>query len=695
MRHDLPEPTLRDREQQNRPHPSQVGHQHDPAQHSSHEHAGHDKHAGHSPAMFQRRFLICLVLTVPVLYLSPMFQMWFNYQAIQLAGVAWVTPILATVIYWYGGWVFLRGAWAELHGKIGMMTLVALAITVSYVYSVAVSFGLPGDSFYMELVTLVDIMLLGHWIEMTSVQGASRALEHLAKLVPAIAHQQVNGRIEDVQVSALAEGDRILIRPGEQVPIDGEVIEGTSSVNEAFLTGESRPVVKKTSDEVVAGAVNGEGALTIKVIRTGDKTTLSQIMRLVEEAQASKSQYQTLADRLAYWLTLTAIGVSTLTFIVWLSIGTGGLTFAINRAVTVLVITCPHALGLAIPLVTINATAMAAKNGILVRNREAFERARGIKTIAFDKTGTLTEGKFGVKEIYTDGIDEPQALIIAASLESLSEHPLGQSIVLEANHRQSQLAKASDFKAVPGQGVEGVVNGRRYRVGRPEWVQELKLQFPPALRSGLQASEARGESVIVLMDDKQVLAIFGLADQIRPSARAAVAKLQQMGVQVVMITGDAEAVAKTVAEDLKIDRYYARVLPQDKAALIHRLKTEQPIAFVGDGINDAPALTEADLGLAIGAGTNVAIESADLVLVKSDPLDATYALKLAKATYSKMTQNLFWATGYNVIGIPLAAGIAAPFGILLTPAIGAILMSVSTVVVSINAMLLRRIKLTD
>jgi cation transport ATPase len=565
----------------NLPNPNQSSHD----RHSSHEHAGHDKHAGHSPAMFQRRSLVCLLLTLPVLYLSLMFQMWFNYQAIQFAGVDWVTPILSTIIYWYGGWVFLRGAWSELHSKIGMMTLVALAITVSYVYSLAVSFGLPGDSFYMELVTLVDIMLLGHWIEMTSVQGASRALEHLAKLVPTIAHQQVNGRIEDVQVSALAEGDRILIRPGEQVPIDEEVIEGTSSV-----------------------------------------------------------------------------------------------------------------------LVTINATAMAAKNGILVRNREAFERARGIKTIAFDKTGTITEGKFGVKEIYTDGIDEAQALTIAASLESLSEHPLGQSIVVEANHRHSQLVKATEFKAVPGQGVEGVVNDRRYRIGRPEWVQELKLQFPPGLRSDLQASEARGESAIVLMNDKQVLAIFGLADQIRPSARAAVAKLQQMGVQVVMITGDAEAVAKTVADDLKIDRYYARVLPQDKAALIHRLKAEQPIAFVGDGINDAPALTEADLGLAIGAGTNVAIESADLVLIKSDPLDATYALKLAKATYSKMTQNLFWATGYNVIGIPLAAGVAAPLGIILTPAnaqahplrvVGAILMSVSTVVVSINAMLLRRIKLTN
>ena len=454
-------------------------------------------------------------------------------------------------------------------------------------------------------------------------------------------------------------------------------------------------MVKKASDEVVAGSVNGEGALTIKVTRTGDKTTLSQIMRLVKEAQASKSQYQNLADQLAGWLTHTAIAVSTLTFIVWLSVGTGGLTFAINRAVTVLVITCPHALGLAIPLVIINATSMAAKNGILVRNRDAFERARGIKTIAFDKTGTLTKGEFGVQRIYADGIEELPALVIAASLESLSEHPLGQAIVQEAHNRNSQLAQATDFKAVPGQGVEGVVNNQRYRVGRPEWVKELKLRFPPTLEKKLQESESRGESAIALMDDQQVLAVFGLADQVRESARKAVKKLQKMGVQVVMITGDAEAVAKTVAEDLHIDRYYARVLPQDKAALIRRLKAEQQTAFVGDGINDAPALTEADLGLAIGAGTNVAIESADLVLVKSDPLDATYALKLAKATYEKMIQNLFWATGYNVIGIPLAAGIAAPFGIILSPAVGAVLMSISTVVVSINAMLLRRVRLHD
>lgn len=682
--------------QRNLPDPDPQGDQGGHGKHPSHDqHGAHDKHAGHSPEIFKRRFFICLVLTLPVLYFAPMFQHWFNYQALQFPGVNWITPVLSTIIYFYGGWVFLRGAWYELRSKIGMMTLIALAITVAYVYSVAVSLGLPGDSFYWELATLVDIMLLGHWIEMASVQGASRALEHLANLVPSVAHKQVDGRIQDVPVSSLTEGDQILIRPGEQVPIDGEVIDGNSSVNEAFLTGESRPVVKKASDEVVAGAVNGEGALTITVTRTGDKTTLSQIMRLVEEAQASKSRYQTLADQLAYWLTLIAIAVATLTFVLWLSIGAGGLTFAINRAVTVLVIACPHALGLAIPLVIVNATAMSARNGILVRNREAFERARGIQRIAFDKTGTLTEGRFGVQRIYADGIDELQALIIAASLESLSEHPLGQSIVQEANNRKMQLAKTNDFKAVPGQGVEGIVNGQRYRVGRPEWVEELKLRFPSTLQKALQESESRGESAIVLLNDQQVLALFGLADQVRERAKQAIQRLHEMEVETVMITGDAEAVAKTVAAELNIDRYYARVLPQDKAALIRRLKAEKPTAFVGDGINDAPALFEADLGLAIGAGTNVAIESADLVLVKSDPLDATYALKLAKATYNKMTQNLFWATGYNVIGIPLAAGIAAPFGILLSPAVGAIFMSVSTVVVSINAMLLRRLRLDD
>jgi len=656
------------------------------------QHAGHDKHAGHSPAMFKRRFFICLGLTLPILYLSPMFEDWFSYQAIQFPGSNWITPIIATIIYFYGGWVFLKGAWYEFRSKIGMMTLVALAISVAFIYSVAVTLGLKGDSFYWELATLVDVMLLGHWIEMASVQGASRALESLADLVPSIAHKQVNGRIEDVAVSALIEGDRILIRPGEQVPIDGEVIEGVSSVNEAFLTGESRPVTKREHDETVAGSVNGEGALTITVTRTGDKTTLSQIMRLVEEAQASKSQYQNLADRMAYWLTLIAISVSALTFVVWLSVGTGGLTFAINRAVSVLVITCPHALGLAIPLVIINATSMSAKHGVLVKNREAFERAKDIKTIAFDKTGTLTKGQFGVEHLYAEGMDEVEALAIAASLESLSEHPLGKAIVTEASRRKSQRSKVTEFQAVPGQGVEGVIDGQQYRVGRPEWVAELKLQLSASLKTGLKEIESRGESAIVLFSDRQALAVFGLADQIRENARKAIDLLHEMDVETVMITGDAEVVAKTVAADLKIDRYYARVLPQDKAALIRQLKADKPTAFVGDGINDAPALSESNLGIAIGAGTNVAIESADLVLVKSDLLDVAYALKLATAAYNKMIQNLFWATGYNVIGIPLAAGVAYPLGIVLSPAVGALFMTISTVVVSINAMLLRRMK---
>ncbi|MBD2307281.1 heavy metal translocating P-type ATPase [Chroococcidiopsis sp. FACHB-1243] len=664
------------------------------SEHERHErHGEHDKHAGHNPEMFKRRFFICLLLTLPVLYFAPSFQEWFNYQAIQFPGSAWVTPILSIIIYFYGGWVFLRGAWRELRSRIGMMTLIALAITVAFVYSLAVSFGLQGDPFYWELATLVDVMLLGHWIEMASVQGASRALEHLADLVPATAHRLANGRIEDVPVSQLSEGDLILIRPGEQMPIDGEVTEGASSVNEAFLTGESRPVTKQVSDEVVAGAVNGEGALTVKVTRTGEQTTLSQIMRLVEEAQTSRSRYQALADRLAYWLTLIAIGVGTLTFIVWLSVGSA-LTFAINRAVTVLVITCPHALGLAIPLVTVNATSMSAKHGILVRKREAFERARSIKTIAFDKTGTLTKGEFGVQRIYAEGIGELEALSIAAALESLSEHPLAQAVVQEAEARNLEIPKANEFQAIAGKGVEGQVNGKRYRVGRPEWAKELNLIFADKLQAGLTNIEERGESAIALLDDRQLLALFGLADRVREQARTAVQRLQEMDIQVVMITGDAEAVAKTVATELGIDRYYARVLPQDKAAIIRKLKAEKPTAFVGDGINDAAALSEADLGLAIGAGTNVAIESADLVLVNSNPLDATYGLKLAKATYNKMIQNLFWATGYNVVGIPLAAGVAAPLGILLSPAVGALFMSLSTVIVAINAMLLRRVRLT-
>lgn len=541
-------------------------------------------------------------------------------------------PILGIIIYFYGGWVFLKGAWNELHSKIGMMTLIALAITVAFVYSLAVSFGLQGKPFYWELATLVDIMLLGHWVEMASVQGASRALENLAQLVPSTAHRLINGRVEDVPVSEIRAEDVILIRPGEQVPNDGIVIEGNTNINESFLTGESRPVSKHEGDEVVAGSVNGKGSVKVEVSRIGGDTTISQIMRLVEEAQGSRSRYQALADKTAYWLTIVAITVGSITFFVWL--GLSDLVFAVNRTVTVLVITCPHALGLAIPLVIANSTALAAKNGILVRNRDSLERAKDIKNMAFDKTGTLTEGKFGVQRMYTEGLDDNEALAIAAALETSSEHPLAKAVVEAAERRELNLPQMTNFNTVTGHGVEGKVNGKKYRIGRPEWVEEDNLTFPSSLRQGLQTVNERGESPVVLMTEESAVAVISMADQVRERARETVNQLHAKGIQVVMITGDAEAVAQAVADDLGIKRYYARVLPEDKVSIIKQLKQEGPTAFVGDGINDAAALLEANMGIAIGAGTNVAIESADLVLIEDDPLDAVKALNLAQKTYS-------------------------------------------------------------
>lgn len=655
----------------------------------------HDGHAGHNPEMFRDRLFACLILTLPIVYYSDLFQHWLGYRAVRFPGADWVTPVLAVAVYVYGGWVFVVGARHELAARTpGMMTLVALAITVAFVYSLAVSLGLAGMPFYWELATLVDVMLLGHWMEMLSIQGASRALEHLAGLVPPVAHRVSDQAMEDVPVAELREGDVILIRPGEQIPADGVVVTGASSVNEAFLTGESRPVPRAQGDEVVAGAVNGEGALQVRVSRTGEATTLSQIMRLVQEAQASRSRFQSIADRAAYWLTIVAITVGTVTFVGWLTAGHRDLTVAVTRAVTVLVIACPHALGLAIPLVILIATTLSAQNGILVRNREAFERARDLKVVAFDKTGTLTEGRFGVRAIRTEGLTEVAALAAAASLEALSEHSLGRAIVDEAVNRHATLSSVETFRAVPGKGVEGQITERTYRVGRPEWADELGIAWSAALRRAIVEAESRGESVIVLMDDHNVLGVFALADRVRESAREAVRRLRAMQVAPVMITGDAEAVARTVAQDLGIERYHARVLPQDKARIVRELRAGgTPTAFVGDGINDAPALLEADLGVAIGAGTNVAIESADLVLVENDPVDVARAITISRVTYTKIVQNLFWATGYNVVAIPLAAGAASPWGLDLSPAVGALLMSLSTVVVAVNAMLMRRLQI--
>ncbi len=665
-----------------------------------HHHHGHpgppaahprDRHAGHTPAMFRNRFIVSTLLTLPILYLAEPVQQLLGYRPPPIPGLEWLSPLLAAAVYLYGGLVFVRGGLEELAARRpGMMTLVGLATSAAFAYSLAVAFGLPGMPFYWELATLIDVMLLGHWLEMVAVQGASRALEELASAVPQTAHLVADGEIVDVPAADLRPGAVVLVRPGEQIPADGVVVEGASSVNEAFLTGESRPVPKQVGDEVVAGSINGEGALKVRVTRTGEDTALSQITRLVREAQAARSRFQTAADRVAAWLTFVAAGTGAAAFGLWLGLG-AGLAFALERGVTVLVIACPHALGLAVPLVVVNATALAARNGIIIRNREAFERAREINVVAFDKTGTLTEGRFGVEAVAAEGIDPVRALGLAAAVETFSEHALAQAIVAEARARGVPVPPAGGVRAVPGQGVEGEVDGRLYRAGRPEWLLGLGVELPERLKQALAEAEARGLSPVVLAEDRRALAVLGLADRIRPGAREAVRRLKEAGIEVIMATGDAEAAAKRVAEALGIDRYYARVLPADKARIVESLRAGgKRVAFVGDGINDAPALLAADLGVAIGAGTNVAIESADVVLVKNDPLDVVRILGLSRAAYAKMVQNLVWAVGYNAAAIPLAAGVGYPVRLVLSPAAGAVLMSLSTIIVALNAMLLRR-----
>ncbi len=644
--------------------------------------------------MFRDRLLFSLVLTVPILYFSPQIQEWFGYDALAFPGSELVAPLLATVLFFYGGGPFLKGAVREWRDRRpGMMTLIAVAITVAYTYSLAVTFGFPGDDFYWELATLIDVMLLGHWVEMRSVVSASSALDELAAMVPDVAHRIADdGSITDVPVAELKPGQRFVVRPGEQVPVDGDVVEGRSSMNEAFLTGESRPVSKQPGSEIVSGAINGEGALTVAVTRTGDDTTLSQIMRLVQDAQASRSRFQQLADRAAFWLTIIAIGVAAPTFFIWLGVG-AGVTFAITRTVTVLVIACPHALGLAIPLVTANATTMAAQNGVLVRNREAFERGRDIAFVALDKTGTLTEGRFALSSVDVEAMSRSEALAVAAALERVSEHPLATVIVDAAREEDLDIRTASETAAVPGYGLHGFVDGDEYWIGRPEWAGDLEASVPAAMLAALVRADDRGDTAVVLISRGSVVAVLALADKVRDTAAAAIQALVEMDITPVMITGDAEAVARTVAAELGIERFYARVLPDEKARIVADLQSDGKVAFVGDGINDAPSLVHADLGIAIGAGTNVAIESADLVLIDDDPRGVARALRLSRITRSKMTQNLAWATGYNVIAIPLAAGVGIGAGILLNPAVGALLMSLSTVIVAVNAMSMRRMNL--
>ena len=690
-------------------HPGHDGHE-DHGAHPAHEehggHEGHGEHAGHEDhgahvdhsgheQMFKQRFWVCLALTVPVLLYSPVMQRWFGFSMPTFPGSNWVAPLFSVIIFLYGGVPFLQMARVELRNRQpGMMSLISLAISVAFVYSLAALFIAPESGFFWELVTLIDVMLLGHWIEMRSVRQASGALQELAKLMPDTAERILpDGAVEQVPTSQLKPGDLILVRPGASIPADAEVVEGESDVNEAMLTGESRPVKKRPGDKIIAGTINvGSGSLRARVLATGDQTTLAGIMRLVEEAQKSKSRTQVLADKAAGWLFYIALGVALLTAIGW-TLVEGFNVDVLERVVTVLVIACPHALGLAVPLVVAITTSLGAQRGVLIRDRLALEAMREIDAVLFDKTGTLTKGEQGVVGMATaEGVDEAEALALAAALEADSEHIIAQAIRQTAQERGASPPRVSEFQALKGRGVKGIIDGVAYYVGGPRLLEMLEAQLPEAIRAFAEEAGRKGQSVVYLTRESQVLAAFALADVIRPESYEAVRRLHELGVLVAMITGDSQAVAKAVAEELGIDIYFAEVLPEHKSAKVKELQAQgKKVAMVGDGVNDAPALVQADVGIAIGSGTDVAIESAGIILVRSNPLDVVGIIELSRASYRKMIENLWWAAGYNIVALPLAAGVLVPFGVpALSPAVGALLMSLSTVIVAINAQTLRR-----
>jgi len=649
----------------------------------------HAKHKDHHTVMmkdYKKRFFISLILTFPVLFLSPAIQDFLGYR-FQFTGSTTIFFLLSSIVYFYGGYPFLRGVYDELKTKApGMMTLIAVAISVAYFYSTAVVFGLAGKMFFWELVTLIDIMLLGHWLEMRSVLGASRALEELVKIMPSEAHLLKDGETVNVNVDTLNVGDKVLVKPGEKVPVDGMVIKGETSVNESMLTGESKPVSKKEGDGIIGGSVNGQGSVQVEVNKTGKDTYLNQVIDLVRSAQESRSKTQDLANRAALILTIVALTVGTLTLVVWFLYGES-FNFALERAVTVMVIACPHALGLAIPLVVAVSTSLAANSGLLIRDRQAFERARDIQAIVFDKTGTLTLGKFGVLDIIPlADVNKNDILRLAASLESNSEHPIALGIVNSAKEQKLKPESPDEFKSIPGKGVEGLVNGRKLKVVSPGYLKEKGIEIK---NDQVEMVEQQGKTVVFLLEEDKPLGVLGLADIIRKESKEAIEKLKSMDIKCMMLTGDNRFVARWVAEELGLDDYFAEVLPHEKAKTIKEVQKEYITAMVGDGINDAPALVQANVGIAIGAGTDVAVESADIVLVKNDPRNVVDTTVLSKKTYSKMFQNLLWATGYNVFAIPLAAGVLFSYGVLLTPAAGAILMSLSTIIVSINAKTLK------
>ena len=642
--------------------------------------------------MFRDRFWITLGLTIPTLVWSEMIQEWLGFTAPSFPGSLYIAPVFGTAVYLYGGWVFLAGAVRELRDRLpGMMSLISLAISVAFFFSLAVTFGYPGEALWWELATLVTIMLLGHWIEMRSIFQASGALQELAKLLPNTAQRIVGERIEEVPISDLAEGDLVLVRPGASVPADGVVRQGRSDVNESMITGESVPVEKIEGAKVIAGTVNGAGSLRIEVTGTGERTALANIIRLVDQAQTSRSRAQALADRAAFLLTIIAIVAGGVTAAAWLLLGASG-AFAVERVVSVLVVACPHALGLAVPLVIAISTTLGARSGLLVRDRRGLEEARHLTTVVFDKTGTLTLGEFRVVDVATDGsVDATEALRVAAAVERDSEHTIAQGIVKSAEEQNLAVPKATRFENIPGHGVRAVVEGKEFYMGGPAMLRRLNVSPAAGVQEAAERAAARGQASVYLLTSTNATAVFAVADAIRPESRDAIQRLHDQQIEVVMLTGDAKAVANAVAADLGIDKVFAEVLPADKVDKIRELKSEgKRVAMVGDGVNDAPALVTADVAIAIGAGTDVAVEAGDVVLVRSDPRDVPRIIALSRASYRKMVQNLWWAAGYNIFAIPLAAGVLASQGILLPPAIAAVLMSASTVIVAVNAQLLRR-----
>lgn len=650
---------------------------------SDHQNGHHDHHAMMIED-FKKRFWVSLVLTVPILALSHMIQQLLGFE-LTFFGDQYVLFGLSTIVFFYGGWPFLKGLWDELKDKNpGMMTLIAVAITVAYVYSSAVVFGLEGMDFFWELVTLIVIMLLGHWIEMKSVMGASRALELLVQMMPSEAHLVQGDQIKDIKVDELKKEDIILIKANEKIPADGTVVDGESHLDESMLTGESKPVKKSKGDQVIGGSVNGSQSIKVKVSKTGKESYLNKVITLVEEAQKAKSKTQNLANVAARWLTFIAIGAGTITLFTWISLGKP-LDFALERMVTVMVISCPHALGLAIPLVVAISTAVSAGKGLLIRNRTAFENARKITAMVFDKTGTLTEGKFGVSryESLSDDMEKKELLSFAASLEQQSEHPIAQGIVKAAKEAGLALKKVENFESLTAKGIQGKIEGKKLKVVSPGYLKENDINIPD------QAGSDEAETIVYVLQENLLIGFIALSDQIREESPKAIETLREKGMKLYMATGDNEKTAKAVSEKLGLDGYYSEVLPHQKVEIIKKLQKEGHfVAMTGDGVNDAPALAQANVGIAVGSGTDVAAETADIILVNSNPKDIANLVLFGRATYNKMIQNLAWATGYNAIALPLATGFIS--GLVISPAIGAVFMSLSTVMVAINAQLLKR-----